>query len=652
MQCANLQYEQTWRKKTHTDSTHETADVKAPPRLEERERTRIWDFFAKLLHCIPSSPDSDYASICDAWRDVAAADWVWLWLLDQKSSAKQTVMQFGAASTSSPQLKPHMLRIPNTRSLAAYSAESETIVDVTDPQHWRKRFRGKVYRVEFAKELADVYACERVVCVPLMLPDSGNLSIRGSVSLCFKTRRIAFEYPAVFLDMMGRLTAQILLNSHHALQRTILLALDQLAHQYLTSGAPDLIEARSNYLHEVILMIRDKLRADCVSIFYRDTFRGGVQCLASTGLLWGTEGTKVDDLSEVNYLPNKGYVGRCYSTGEPQLLFTGLSSSDKPYTVESIDNLLRFDIPSVVYPIPLATTATPTREAKALGVIRCSYHSSAFYAASAVSMNPLELETLDFVARQIAPVLETMELNISRERAVSATKHDLEAPLGMIKHKARHLRSLGSPPAGGESEYISVNRYDILDIRRCAILSLNLVAQLDADLSTVPDVVPSRLDLVANVIAPMKNMFARYASNKNQMSIHFDGFTDFPELWLDEDLVQRALFNLMTNAIKYGARGTEVLLLGRKGQRGYNMDVQNKGVGVEANEEDLIFVPGYRSPHTKTLKIGLGLGLPLARACIEKCGGSLYLLARKNPTVFTIFLPKELQRAPLAPKNQ
>ena len=60
----------------------------------------------------------------------------------------------------------------------------------------------------------------------------------------------------------------------------------------------------------------------------------------------------------------------------------------------------------------------------------------------------------------------------------------------------------------------------------------------------------------------------------------------------------------------------------------------------------MIFLPGYRSSNVKHIKIGLGLGLPLARACIEKSGGSLYLLARKNPTVFSIFFPFELQKKP------
>jgi signal transduction histidine kinase len=617
------------------------------PRIGSEERAHIWAFFEKLLHCVPSTPGSDYALICEAWQQVAGADWVWLWLLDEKSSAKEVVMQFGAASASSPQLHPNMLRIPDTKSVAAYCAKSGEIVDVKNIKTWRKEFGDKAYHVEFFQELKDEYKCKRVICIPLILPDSTEASIRGAICLYFRTPSVSLRYPAKVLDMMGRLAAQILLNSNHVLQRNILLRLDELAHQYLTIGGRNPSETRSKYLDEVVSVIRGHLNVDGVSIFYRDIFRGGVQCLASTGLLWGNTGERVEDLSEVNYQPNVGYTGRCFSTGLPQFLSSGMSQHEKPITVEGFDGQLGLDLPAVIYPIPLSKKiATDVKDARALGVIRCKYHHSNFYKGPALSLNALEMETLDFIACQIAPVLETMELNISRERVVSITKHDLFAPLGMIKHKVLNLRYERGPNSETQPEFVSVNRYDIYDIGRCAIISLNLVAQLEADLGFVPDAQPELLNITAQIVAPVKNMLAQYAFKANRMTIRFDGMEEFPNLWLDEDLVQRALFNLITNAIKYGQERTEILVHGRKAQRGFNIDIQNQGIGIEASEQKLIFLPGYRSPNVKHMKIGLGLGLTLARACIEKCGGSLYLLARRNPTVFSMFFPFELQKRP------
>ena len=617
------------------------------PRIGGSERTHIWAFFKELLHCVPSAPEIDFALICQAWREVSGADWIWLWLLDEKTSVKEVVMQFGASSENSPKPKPNMLRIADTNSVAAYCAKSGVMEDVKDLTKWAKELGGIKYRVEFFRELQEEYQCKRVICIPLILPGTSEDAIRGAVCLYFKPVKIGLHYPSLVFDMMGRLTVQVLLNSHHTLQRTILLQLNKLAHQYLTIGGRDPSDTRTKYLAEVVGVIHDYLKVDGVSIFYRDTFRGGVQCLYSTGLLWSNTGKTVTDLSEVNYQPGVGCTGRCYSSGKPEFLVSGMAAHEKPTTVESVDGELHLDIPAVIYPIPLAKTASSeTKGAKALGVIRCKHHHSTFYKDFSLSLNALEMETLDFISQQIAPVLETMELNISRERVVSITKHDLFAPLGMIKHKILNLRYEDDSAIHTEKEFISVNRYDIYDIGRCAILSLNLVAQLEADLGFVPDAQPELLNIEAQIIAPIKNMLARHAFKANKMTIRFDGLEDFPRLWLDEDLVQRAFFNLLTNAIKYGEQRTEILVHGRKGQRGFNIDIQNKGIGVEAKEERLIFLPGYRSSNVKHIKIGLGLGLPLARACIEKSGGSLYLLARKNPTVFSIFFPFELQKKP------
>jgi signal transduction histidine kinase len=141
-------------------------------------------------------------------------------------------------------------------------------------------------------------------------------------------------------------------------------------------------------------------------------------------------------------------------------------------------------------------------------------------------------------------------------------------------------------------------------------------------------------------------MLIHYAQETSQMGIHFENIEIIPHLWLDEILIQRAFFNLLINAVKYGKKKSIIRIVGRQSQTGYNIDVINEGLGVDADEESLIFLAGYRSPRVRHLRIGLGLGLPIARACVEKCGGNLYLLARRNPTVFSVFFPRELTRKP------
>ena len=234
-----------------------------------------------------------------------------------------------------------------------------------------------------------------------------------------------------------------------------------------------------------------------------------------------------------------------------------------------------------------------------------------------------------------------MELNIARERVVSVTKHDLNAPIGTIKHKTFELRINKSIRL--DDDYLAVNRYDIYDIGVCTMMCLNLVTQLDADpYSFIPNAKTEQISVEGRVIAPLKNMLAHFASEQNDMHIYYDGFDKFPELWLDASLMQRVVFNLLTNAVKYGENKTQIKITGRIVFDGYDIDIQNMGPGIEIDETEKVFTPKYRSPRTEKMGFGLGLGLSIARACLEKCNCKLLLTKPKNPTIFTIHIPRHL----------
>jgi signal transduction histidine kinase len=55
------------------------------------------------------------------------------------------------------------------------------------------------------------------------------------------------------------------------------------------------------------------------------------------------------------------------------------------------------------------------------------------------NFDPSQLNALDFIASQVAPVLEIMNAAIRREHAVAQTKHDLKTPTGEIIERSRRL---------------------------------------------------------------------------------------------------------------------------------------------------------------------------------------------------------------------
>jgi signal transduction histidine kinase len=108
---------------------------------------------------------------------------------------------------------------------------------------------------------------------------------------------------------------------------------------------------------------------------------------------------------------------------------------------------------------------------------------------------------------------------------------------------------------------------------------------------------------------------------------------------LDERLLQRALNNLLTNAIKYSPEGGTVVMRADCGADEVRLQVTDSGIGIP--EEDLphIFEHFYRAGNAENIP-GTGIGLTIAKQAVELHGGSIEVRSQRGVgTTFTICLP-------------
>ena len=110
---------------------------------------------------------------------------------------------------------------------------------------------------------------------------------------------------------------------------------------------------------------------------------------------------------------------------------------------------------------------------------------------------------------------------------------------------------------------------------------------------------------------------------------------DLPPVWLDADLFEKALLNLMLNAEDAMPAGGTLALQAAAGGGWVTLDVIDTGVGMDAELLARAF-----APFVTTKPGGTGLGLATARKIIAAHGGTL--TAQSQPgrgTKFTITLP-------------
>ena len=92
----------------------------------------------------------------------------------------------------------------------------------------------------------------------------------------------------------------------------------------------------------------------------------------------------------------------------------------------------------------------------------------------------------------------------------------------------------------------------------------------------------------------------------------------------NEDLLARALANLLRNAVRYaGKDGPVRITAGRSGDNVY-IEVSDSGPGVPSEYLNRIFDPFFRvDVHRNREAGGAGLGLSIVRTCVEACRGSV-----------------------------
>ncbi len=108
---------------------------------------------------------------------------------------------------------------------------------------------------------------------------------------------------------------------------------------------------------------------------------------------------------------------------------------------------------------------------------------------------------------------------------------------------------------------------------------------------------------------------------------------------IDKVRMRQVLANLMDNAIKYGIRGTKVIIEARCHNSDLEITVTDSGKGIDEKDIPRIFDKLYRADRNSSEK-GLGLGLSLVKAVVTAHGGRVEVSSRLGKgSSFKVILP-------------
>jgi signal transduction histidine kinase len=142
-------------------------------------------------------------------------------------------------------------------------------------------------------------------------------------------------------------------------------------------------------------------------------------------------------------------------------------------------------------------------------------------------------------------------------------------------------------------------------------------------------------------------MFRPMAEKKN-IELRGQLESGLPTLRQDVVKLQQILSNLLSNAIKFTPEGGRVLLQVEGGPQCMVIKVIDTGVGIAADEQDLVFEKFRQGGNPLTREhAGTGLGLSIVRELSKLLGGEVSLHSELGRgSTFTVRLPLQLSHEP------
>jgi PAS domain S-box-containing protein len=240
-------------------------------------------------------------------------------------------------------------------------------------------------------------------------------------------------------------------------------------------------------------------------------------------------------------------------------------------------------------------------------------------------------------------VEEALRLHDKRKAELYSTiSHDFKSPISTISGYANLILA--------DKDKLDADTVEMVSIieKSCAKLYAMVdeaVASFKEEDSILLTKKPLNIAGYLNEIIVPFNVLARQKGLTLESGIS----PDLPELEIDMKYLDRAVSNLLQNAINYTPAGGVITVTAGRGMSEAApvviISVKDTGPGISNEEQGRIFEKYYRSPKTSGIA-GTGLGLFIAKTVVEAHGGRVEVQSEGGKgSTFWIILPAHNQQA-------
>ena len=232
------------------------------------------------------------------------------------------------------------------------------------------------------------------------------------------------------------------------------------------------------------------------------------------------------------------------------------------------------------------------------------------------------------------------ELNATKDKFFSIIAHDLRGPIGTLVQfvQSFHTRYERFDDVKRKYYIESINN----SLNKVYSLLLNLLewSRSQRDLIEFNPQEISALELIQQNIDILKE-----TADKKGVIINLKVEPGNFSIFVDINLLQTILRNLISNAIKFTQTNGKILIKASQTPEGTIFSVADTGIGIkEENIEKLFRIDQHISTVGTNNEAGTGLGLILCKEFVEKHNGKIWVKSILDEgTEFSFFIPKDFE---------
>lgn len=249
------------------------------------------------------------------------------------------------------------------------------------------------------------------------------------------------------------------------------------------------------------------------------------------------------------------------------------------------------------------------------------------------------LGTLVAIAIERAGAVETLTRNEAareserlRSALLDSVTHEFRTPLTAIKASITSLLSQPSLPEDARYELLTIINEEADRLNRL-VGEATEMARLDAkevELQIQPRHIREAVEAAAT---ELHNVL-----RDHPLEIEIPDET--PLVAIDFTRIRDVLIHLLENAAKYSPEGSPIHVSVERGDSLLTVSVADRGIGIDALEQSLIFDKFYRGLTHRYQVHGTGMGLAIVKAIVEAHGGKIKVTSQLNRgSVFSFTLP-------------